>query len=1457
MRLRGWHVEGFGLLHDFRVGELPDGLTVVLGPNEAGKTSLLAFIRGVLFGYPDRRKKDRQYPPLRGGRHGGRLLVESDGSTFIVERFASPAHFSITQPDGSLGTEAVLRRLLGGVDAELHRNVFAFSLSELQEFESLQVEGVRDRIFAAGVVGAGRSARAAIDRLVSQREEIGKKRGECRINGLRKLVEELDEMLKQAKARATRHPELRRTADELDEEQRSIGRGLADTRREMAHLDALLAAWPDWDERVQAGVELAMLAGTPDLPGDLGTRLDSALVDVRTHSERHRERDESVHSLDQQFAALCPDERLVAASGEVKRLAGQAGSVRAWRARLGILQTQFDDRNKRLAEEAPRLGPGWTLTSVREFDASIPAAQVIADWGGRLNAADQSVHKSEDQERSLGSDAKVLADEASHRSEALKGDASLDDSQVISERDSAVRRLRAKCAQLVAVRADHQAATQRLREASFRAAEARAAAEGNDADVERRTSAIRSAPVLPTSEDIARRERAVRELRTGLADLAACRADLRAASQRALDAKQRASDAEFSAATASVEVRRRDKALADANPVPDAESIAARERAARELRSKLVDLAVLSSDLRAAEMRLADRRRDTGRHTSPSATPSLKRPILVVVGGLGVLAVVLLLLSQFTAAAVAIAAAVAGTFLAVGLPGVSTAAPGDGSSGIAEAERGVQELAGRIATLEGSAKPLAARLGFSALPDPAKLEETVDEIGAQARARLERDRESAAVGQLRKEAEQAQVVTERLTKSAMDLQAEVDDVVSHRVGELEVVSLTSANILAFAELPSAVALEEKAVEVGDLADKRREREVEASAVQALELAAARARDVAARLDKECADLRSSIDSGPAVRESDAEASALTIAVSLGLTEIPEPADLEERAKQIDDQIRARRDRDREAAAIDELRRRADTAGVSAGEALETLAACRRERDTLRAEWSAWKAENGCAEALRPETAQQFFASVERLRESLGQLDAMAAERVKLFSEVKDFSESVFAVAERAGFPRSSETALAEDVIEGLRERSEADTQIRSERARVGGELERARTARASSERDSGAASNALASVLAEAGASDERECRARIEASRIRADLSKKAREAEHRLRTRLGVGMQADAVRTELASGDRQGWDARKSDCKGTLAKSQPVHEDALRKHQTAIETLSALERECDVVTLATEREAVVVEIREALSEWRLLAIAQSLVQATLRRYEVERQPAVLTRAASSFSRITDGRYSRLVTREDGIDLIAADGSRLDAAALSRGTAEQLYLCLRLALAAEFGRLAVPLPFVMDDVLVNFDPERARVAAEVLLAAAPDHQILLFTCHPETVDLFIGLEPSTRVIEIQRQTPIVHPGETGVAAGGSNSTTRAVAGARQVTSASGSDLSEAVLSSIRAAGRPLSRSDILASTGMTEAQWIAVSRELRDRGLVLTHGRKRGATWGLAGSTSPAPSDD
>jgi uncharacterized protein YhaN len=54
-----------------------------------------------------------------------------------------------------------------------------------------------------------------------------------------------------------------------------------------------------------------------------------------------------------------------------------------------------------------------------------------------------------------------------------------------------------------------------------------------------------------------------------------------------------------------------------------------------------------------------------------------------------------------------------------------------------------------------------------------------------------------------------------------------------------------------------------------------------------------------------------------------------------------------------------------------------------------------------------------------------------------------------------------------------------------------------------------------------------------------------------------------------------------------------------------------------------------------------------------------------------------------------------------------------------------------------------------MDDVLVNFDPPRAQAMAQALADFAQSNQILLFTCHPATVDVLRGVCPQLRFADL------------------------------------------------------------------------------------------------------------
>ena len=126
MRIAGLEIDGFGRYADERIDDLPPGLVVLHGPNESGKSTLLAFIRAVLFGFPRRGGRENLYEPLRGGRHGGRVQLASANGALAVERHKGARggvklHFD----DGRVGGAPELAELLAHVDDAVFKNVFA------------------------------------------------------------------------------------------------------------------------------------------------------------------------------------------------------------------------------------------------------------------------------------------------------------------------------------------------------------------------------------------------------------------------------------------------------------------------------------------------------------------------------------------------------------------------------------------------------------------------------------------------------------------------------------------------------------------------------------------------------------------------------------------------------------------------------------------------------------------------------------------------------------------------------------------------------------------------------------------------------------------------------------------------------------------------------------------------------------------------------------------------------------------------------------------------------------------------------------------------------------------------------------------------------------------------------------------------------------------------------------
>ena len=163
--------------------------------------------------------------------------------------------------------------------------------------------------------------------------------------------------------------------------------------------------------------------------------------------------------------------------------------------------------------------------------------------------------------------------------------------------------------------------------------------------------------------------------------------------------------------------------------------------------------------------------------------------------------------------------------------------------------------------------------------------------------------------------------------------------------------------------------------------------------------------------------------------------------------------------------------------------------------------------------------------------------------------------------------------------------------------------------------------------------------------------------------------------------------------------------------------------------------------------------ELEAAAEDYAVHAIASRLLELTTEEYERTRQPEVIRIAGEVLERITSGRYTRVAVPSSGqeIKVLDASSNAKTTAELSRGTQEQLYLALRIALIRQLGDVGSGLPVLMDDILVNFDPERRAGAARAVVDLASERQVVFFTCHPETAELFGSIDSGHTVLTLDR----------------------------------------------------------------------------------------------------------
>ena len=443
------------------------------------------------------------------------------------------------------------------------------------------------------------------------------------------------------------------------------------------------------------------------------------------------------------------------------------------------------------------------------------------------------------------------------------------------------------------------------------------------------------------------------------------------------------------------------------------------------------------------------------------------------------------------------------------------------------------------------------------------------------------------------------------------------------------------------------------------------------------------------------------------------------------------ADRVDRAAAFLAEVEARRARrDEVGRAIDRVRRGRD-------EADRRLRETQRQLDDWRAAWSPLMARLGLEPAATPAQADSFLDRIARLLEHLDTAHGFRVRVEGIDRDARRFADDVAALAGEVApdlADRPPEAAVAE-----LHRRLGAARELRKERDAIAADRDRGagklRDARDAIARE-GAALDAL---CLEARCESPDDLPAAEAAAADRARLEAELRRVEDRLRGS-AAGAPLDAFVAEARAVDPDTLDLRINELDEAIA--------AIERERSELDQAIGGEREWlrsqkggDEAADAAERgRSLLAELRGKVEDYAALRVAGELLQRGIEQFREQNQGPVVRRAGELFAALTAGSFQGLQLDEDDRGQPVLFGLRDDRTVgvegMSDGSCDQLYLALRLASLEGWLARHEPIPLIADDILLNFDDERAAAALRALAELSRRTQVLFFTHHEHLVEL-------------------------------------------------------------------------------------------------------------------------
>ncbi len=400
MRLTDICVDGFGVWHDLNLSRLSPEITVLHGPNEAGKTTLMQFLRSVLYGVSDDRRVT-YLPPVNGGRAGGRLGVVTDDGPLTVSRYADRSdsdvgRVTVELPDGEQQGDRLLREAIENVDEATFHNVFAMGLDEIQHLGTLggsaaaqwiyRLTSGLDRIMLYDVIVGLRSSRKKLVAPNDVPSETSKLLAERE-----RLEGEIAELASQTRNWCQRGVEI----SEIDDRVADL-RGEAREREQRARrVEVAMSIRPQWTQRLETDARINSLSDLYPLESSAIADLDELNGRIGEHERRRDVLKAQRHQLRDEAEQLGINEVLVQNCCRIEGLAEQQEWLESLAAQNAEFEAEADQLAARFESETSRLANQWFGDSERRLVLSPEQLEKLAPQRTAMETAERQLEQAE------------------------------------------------------------------------------------------------------------------------------------------------------------------------------------------------------------------------------------------------------------------------------------------------------------------------------------------------------------------------------------------------------------------------------------------------------------------------------------------------------------------------------------------------------------------------------------------------------------------------------------------------------------------------------------------------------------------------------------------------------------------------------------------------------------------------------------------------------------------------------------------------------------------------------------------------------------------------------------------------------------------------------------------------------------------------------------------------------